>query len=99
MITVNFTNEKGSVAVKVRAMCKDQVMAKLEKGLMSQFEDVGENAKGGYSIPIATDRRTGETVYAHIAVTISTSDPNEKKTKSGGKATKTPEENFDLFTE
>lgn len=98
MITVNFTTDKGSVAVKTRAMCKDQVMCKMETALATQFEGVIENAKGGYSVPIAIDRRTGDTIYAHIAVTISTADPMEKKS-SGEKKSKTVEvETFDLFT-
>lgn len=82
MTNIKFTNEKGNVSVKARKHIKDSVIARITK----TFEEGGlesiANADGGLSIAVATDEATGDTVYAHLAFTISTHDPMVQTAKS-----------------
>ena len=90
---INFTNEKGNVSAKVRGMVSAQVMGQIMTALGANpnLAEVVHNVNGGLSIPVAKDHRTGETIYAHLAMTISTADPTVKVERKK-KTTKVVEE-------
>ena len=68
-----FYNEKGNVSAKVRNSIKDQAIARVLYALQNDEMLAGsvKNADGGISVPVCTNER-GETVYALMAITIST---------------------------
>ena len=74
-----FYNEKGNVSAKVRNSIKDQAIARMLYALQNDEMLTGsvKNADGGISVPVCTNER-GETVYALMAITISTKDPAVK---------------------
>lgn len=78
MKTINFTNSNGNVAVKVRDGIRAQVLAKALEVLGASFDGTDKNANGGISFPIAIDGKSGETVYAHLDLTVSMRDPSVK---------------------
>lgn len=78
MKTINFTNSNGNVAAKVRDGIRVQVLDKALETISAAFEDASKNANGGISFPIAIDDKSGETIYAHLDLTISMRDPSEK---------------------
>ena len=86
MKTISFINEKGNVNATMRGIVREQVKVQLETALLEYFDEVSENEIGGYSLPIAKDRRTGETVYAHIDFAISNKE-KVKPAKKGESAT------------
>ncbi len=98
MSVISFTNEKGNVSAKVRSMVATQVMGQVVSALGSNpnLAEVVTNVNGGLSIPVAKDHLTGNTVYAHLALTISTADPTVKveRKKSAKVAEPTPTVNL-----
>ena len=100
MKTISFINEKGNVNANMRKIVREQTAVQLETALAEYFDEVEENEVGGYSIPIATDRSTGDTVYVHIDFAISHKEKVKpaKKGKGADKKAKTAEiEIPDLF--
>lgn len=87
-INVHFTNEKGNVVAKMRDGLRKQVEEKILNVLTDAEMDVVKNVNGGLSVAIAVDSVTGKTVYAHLPMTISTKDPNEKVEKKTAKQVK-----------
>jgi hypothetical protein len=85
---ISFTNEKGNVSVETRNKVRKMVDGKIFKALADTdgLETITLNGAGGFSIPVAKDIRTGETVYVNIATTYSCT-PTEKKAKSTKKKT------------
>lgn len=77
-MVIDFTNEKGNVSVTVRKGIREQAKEKLEEVLSHSFDEVSENEVGGFSIPIAEDRATGDIIYIHVDFSVS----NKEKTKS-----------------
>lgn len=89
-----FYNEKGNVSAKVRNSIKDQAIARVLYTLQNDEMLAGsvKNADGGISVPVCTNER-GETVYALMAITISTKDPAVKtEHKKAAKKTVEPAE-------
>ena len=82
MQKVNWVNEKGNVSAKVRKAVADQTADKIKSvlGADAAFADLCDNVNGGISIPVA-ETKSGETIYAHLTMTISTADPPIKKEK------------------
>ena len=81
MQKINWLNEKGNVSAKVRKAVADQTTAKLKSVLdSSALNEYVENVNGGLDIHIA-DTLAGEPIYAHIAMTITTASPYDKKVK------------------
>ena len=91
MVAVKWTNEKGNVAVKVRDGVRAQVKEKALAALADAFEGAVENANGGISFPVATDTVSGDTIYAHFEMIVSTKTP-DTKTERKKKAKATPAE-------
>lgn len=91
MVSVQFTNEKGNVSAKARKHIKDSVIAKITSAFESAGLDSVVNADGGLSIAVAENATTGEVIFAHIDLTVSTRDPGQKTAKSK-KKTKVVEE-------
>lgn len=97
MRKISFTNEKGNVAVNIRNGIRKQVEAELSNCLSSNFDTVLENEVGGFSIPIAEDRITGDPIYIHVDFAVSNKEKVKAK-KASGKAKKTTEVELpDLF--
>lgn len=86
MKTINFTNSNGNVAVKVRDGIRVQVLDKALDAISAAFENASKNANGGISFPIATDGKSGETIYAHLDLTVSMRDPSVKIERKRGAA-------------
>ena len=98
MVSVKWLNEKGNVAVKVRDGVRAQVKGKAFAILAEQFEGAVENANGGISVPVAVDEVSGETIYAHFDLTVSTKSPDSKTERKKTKAATTEEVSVpDLF--
>ena len=87
MKTIQFTNEKGNVSVQARNQVRGMVSAQILSTLESNphFEGVFVNDNGGYSIPVALTT-TGETIYAHLDLTISTNQVSKQVRKPKAKA-------------
>lgn len=101
MQKINWVNEKGNVSAKVRKAVADQTTEKIKSVLSADtaFADLCDNVNGGISIPVA-ETKDGETIYAHLTMTISTADPSvkkEKKPKQKKAETKDEEVVGDIF--
>ena len=90
MKTIDFINEKGNVNATIRAIVRKQVQEQWEETLIGGFDEGKENAIGGYSIPIAVDRRSGDEVLLHIDFAISNKEKVKpaKKSKAGADTAK-----------
>lgn len=97
MVTLKMFNEKGNVSVKVREMVRKQVADKLEKALSSEFNGTVPNANGGYSIPLAVDEISGETIYANVEFTVSKKDPSVKAERKKAEKKVVAEETVSIF--
>ena len=90
MVNVRFFNENGNVAVKTRENLRKQVIAKVVEVLAdAELNEVKVNANGGVSFAIASDTVKGETVWAHLDLTVSTKSPDvktERKRKAKAEA-------------
>ena len=84
MKTLNWLNEKGNVSVKVRDGVRKQVKEKFAELLLENFEESVPNANGGISVAIATDKSSGQTIYAHFDFTVNLKNPNEKTERKKG---------------
>lgn len=96
--TIAIYNEKGNVSANARNAIKEQAKARLLYAL-SQDEMLNTartNADGGISIPLCVTEK-GETVYAHLALTISTKSPDVKTAKKTAKKAETATFDTDLF--
>ena len=86
---VSYYNENGNVKAGVRNGFKAQGV----QMLLGELEAIDfmaiPNARGGISIPVATDSDTGDTIYMEIEVKVNTLDPDTAKKKAKKKATKT----------
>ena len=80
---MSFINEKGNVSAKVRNSLKKQVEDKLKNLAKDGGLAVEDNVNGGFSIPVGIDKSTNDTIYAHVALTVSVADPAVKVEKSG----------------
>lgn len=78
---MSFINEKGNVSAKVRNSLKKQVEDKLKNLAKDGGLAVEDNVNGGFSIPVGIDKSTNDTIYAHIALTVSVADPAVKVEK------------------
>lgn len=101
MQKINWVNEKGNVSAKVRKAVADQTAEKIKSvlGADAAFADLCDNVNGGISIPVA-ETKDGETIYAHLTMTVSTADPSvkkEKKQKPKKAETKDEEEIGNIF--
>jgi hypothetical protein len=86
MTTIQFTNEKGNVSAKARKHIKDSVIAKIAQAFEAAGLESVVNADGGLSIAVAQDAGTGNTIFTHLAFTVSDRDPSIKTAKSKTKA-------------
>ena len=84
MKTIQFTNEKGNVSVKVRDNVRKQVKEKFAELLLENFEESVPNVNGGISVAIAQDKSSGQTIYAHFDFTVNLKSPNEKTERKKG---------------
>lgn len=92
MKTLNWLNEKGNVSVKVRDAVRKQVKDKFAELLLDNFDESVPNVNGGISVAIATDKSSGQTIYAHFDFTVNLKNPNEKiERKKGEKKEKVEE--------
>lgn len=91
MKVISFVNEKGNVNATMRKIVREQVQEQLEEVLTQGFDEVSANAVGGYSLPIATDRRSGDTIYVHVDFTISNKEKVKSAKKTDGKTAKKDE--------
>lgn len=96
---ISFTNEKGNVSVETRNKVRKMVDGKIFNALANTdgLESVVLNGAGGFSIPVATDIRTGETVYVNIATTYSCSQASKKAKSTKKKVAKAEVVVPDLF--
>ena len=78
---MSFINEKGNVSAKVRNSLKKQVEDKLKNLAKDGGLAVEDNVNGGFSIPVGIDKSTNDTIYAHVALTVSMADPAVKVEK------------------
>ena len=97
MVTLKMYNEKGNVSVKVRDMVRKQVNEKLENALSKEFNGIVPNANGGYSVPLAIDEISGETIYANIEFTINKKDPSVKAERKKTEKKVVAEESVSIF--
>lgn len=91
MVGVNFYTANGNVSSKTREGISTQVKSKLVSALkeIEGFEDIVVNANGGLSVAVASDKGTGNTIFANLALTINDKDPMIKTERK--KATKKAE--------
>lgn len=78
--TIDFTNEKGNVSVKVRNIVREQSIAKFIPEGFELSEDGSTYVK-----QIAIDARTGSPVYATLALTVTNVMPTKKERKASEK--------------
>lgn len=90
MKSVKYLNANGNVSSKVRDGIRAQVGEKLEAALVASFEEVVPNVNGGYAIAIATDEKSGDTIYATVNFTLSLKNPSEKVERKKGEKKSTP---------
>lgn len=77
--TISFINEKDNVSVKIRNGIKPQILDKVLAALNEADLSAEKNANGGISFPVAIDKKTNETVYAHLDLTLNITDPMIKR--------------------
>lgn len=84
MKSLKWLNENNNVSVKMRDSVRTQILAKLGKALNGEFDSVVKNANGGFSVAIAVDEKSGETIYANFDFTVNMKDPSEKIERKKG---------------
>lgn len=96
--TITFYNEKGNVSANARNAIKEQAKARTLYALAQDemLNTARANADGGISVPLCVTEK-GETVYAHLALTISTKSPDVKTTKKTAKKAEPTTPDVDLF--
>lgn len=77
--TISFINEKDNVSVKIRNGIKPQILDKVLAALNEADLSAEKNANSGISFPVAIDKKTNETVYAHLDLTLNITDPMIKR--------------------
>ena len=71
---LDFVNGNGNVMVSARNKLKAMSVNNLDR-LTAEYNDVKVVTDDGIAVPLGVDRVTGATIYAHIAITISTKAP------------------------
>lgn len=86
--TVIYYNENGNAKAGVRKAIKEQGIEMLVGELENIDLDVIQNARGGISIPVATDEKTNDIVYIEIDLKVNVLHPDTEKKKAKGKSKK-----------
>lgn len=71
---LDFINGNGNVMVSARNKLKANAINNLDR-VTQEYNDWKVITDDGVAIPLGVDRTTGATIYAHIAVTVSTKAP------------------------
>ena len=71
---IPFTNEKGNVMVAARNKLRKSSIRKLHK-LTAEFNDCKVITNDGIALPLGVDAATGETIWAHMSITVSCKEP------------------------
>lgn len=95
MEQLEFTNEKGNVKVSTRNKLRNTILEQL-RSPFAMCGDIVHNVNGGFSIPLGVDALSGDTVWAHVELTINAKDPTIDKW-TGRKIAATPIEVPNLF--
>lgn len=99
MKELSFKNEKGNVIPQVRTAITEQAMPLIRAALVEKFgEDrVFDNAEGGcFSIAVATDSATRETIFVRLEKTISTKQPDWKPAPKNKAAKSTKKDEVEM---
>lgn len=71
---LDFVNGNGNVMVSARNKLKKSTIANIDR-ITAEYNDVKVVTDEGVAIPLGIDRVTGATVWAHMAITVSTKQP------------------------
>jgi hypothetical protein len=77
---IAFTNEKGNAKVAERNVLRRSALRMLHKATQDK-NDLKVMMDNGMAFALGTDVRSGETIWAHFTVTISTKEPEPAKDK------------------